>query len=79
MGNKQETKYPVVTVHALEGNETLFDHAPIHFDTGVTKLHGKNPQFKFELGWLHREDFDDMVKEVWNWQVTGKTPHPKVE
>ena len=45
-----ENKYPLVSVRALERIDSLSDHAPILLDTGETKLHGKKPQFKFELG-----------------------------
>ena len=31
-------------------------------------------QFKFELGWLHRDGFSDMVKRVWERPVPGLTP-----
>ena len=29
---------------------------------------------KFELGWLHRDGFGDMVKEIWEQPVGGSTP-----
>ena len=31
-------------------------------------------QFKFELGWLLRDGFDDLVKEIWLKPVAGRTP-----
>ena len=52
---KRENKYPLVSVRALERIDSLSDHAPILLDTGDTKLHGKKPQFKFELSWLNCE------------------------
>ena len=64
MNTDWETKYPMVSVRALERIEKLSDHAPLLLDTGSDLLKGKQPQFKFELGWLHREGFSDMVKEV---------------
>ena len=64
----------MVSVRALERIEKLSDHAPLLLDTGSEMLRGKQPQFKFELGWLHREGFSDMVKEVWKRPVKGNTP-----
>jgi hypothetical protein len=29
-------------------------------------------RFRFELGWLHRDGFQEMVAEVWNREVRGK-------
>lgn len=64
----------MVSVRVLDRIEALSDHVPLLLDTDDTKLHGKIPQFKFELGWIHRDGFADMVKEVWNRPVTGQTP-----
>ena len=58
-----ENKYPLVSVHALEHIDALSDHAPILLDTGETTLHGKKPQFKFELGWLNRDGFVDTSRK----------------
>jgi hypothetical protein len=33
-----------------------------------------NHQFKFELAWLQREGFHDMVKSVWNRPVVDSSP-----
>ena len=54
----------MVTVRALERIEALSDHAHILLSTGTPKPHD-NHQCKFELGWLHRDGFDELVKEVW--------------
>ena len=62
------------SVRALERIDALSDHAPILLDTGDTKLLGKKPQFKFELGWLNRDGFAEMVKEVWERPVHGQNP-----
>ena len=67
-------KYPMVWVSALECIEALSDHAPILLDTSETKLKGKTPQFKLELGWFSRDGFADMVEEVWNRPVPGQNP-----
>ena len=73
MDTEWENKYPLVSVRALEQIESLSDHAPILFSSGVPKPHMQH-HFKFELGWLHRDGFDDLVKEVWSRPVAGASP-----
>jgi hypothetical protein len=74
MDTKWGAKHRMVTIHDVERIEALSNHAPLLLGIGATKLHGKSPQFKFELGWLHRDGFADIVKEVWNNSVTGQSP-----
>jgi hypothetical protein len=57
-------------VHLVEG---LSDHTPILLTTLTLRPPCKRP-FKFELAWLHMEGFSDLVKEVWESHVTGRTP-----
>jgi hypothetical protein len=73
-----EDKYPMVSVRALERIEKLSDHAPILLTTGTPRPLCKRP-FKFELGWLQREGFHDMVKKVWERPVAGNNPHNEME
>jgi hypothetical protein len=68
-----ESKFPLVSVRALERIEGLSDHAPILLTTGTPKPHN-NHRFKFELGWLQREGFHDMVKNVWERPSTASSP-----
>jgi hypothetical protein len=68
-----ESKFPMVSIHALERIEGFSDHAPILLTTGTPKPLG-NHQFKFELGWLQRDRFHDMVKTVWGRPVTPIFP-----
>jgi hypothetical protein len=63
MDTDWEDKYPIVSVRALEHIEKLSDHAPILLTIGTPRLICKHP-FKFELEWLHREGFHDMVKRL---------------
>ena len=62
----------MVSVRALERIEALSDHAPILLTIGTPRPYCKC-QFKFELGWLHREEFVDMVKSVWDRPVPGQS------
>jgi hypothetical protein len=73
MDSDWEDKYPMVSVRALERIEALSDHAPILLTTGSLRPQCRQ-QFKFELGWLHRDGFHDMVKSVWERPVVGSTP-----
>jgi hypothetical protein len=68
-----ENKYPVVSFQTLPRIEGLSDHTPILLTTVTLTPPCKRP-FKFELAWLHMEGFSDLVKEVWESHVTGRTP-----
>jgi hypothetical protein len=68
-----ESKFPMVFVRDLERIEGFSDHAPIFLTTGMPKPPSKH-RFKFELGWLQREGFHDMVKNVWERPVTASSP-----
>jgi hypothetical protein len=73
MDTDWEDKFPMVTVRALELIEGLSNHAPILLTTGTPRPPCKR-SFKFELGWLQREEFHDMVKAVWERPVLGQSP-----
>jgi hypothetical protein len=63
----------MVSVRALERIEKLSDHASILLTTGTPRPPLKRP-FKFELGWLQRDGFHDMVRRVWKRPVSGNNP-----
>jgi hypothetical protein len=42
----------------------ISDHKLLLLDTGHAPSSGNQPLFKFELGWLLRDGFGDMVKEI---------------
>ena len=73
MNTDWEFKFPMVSVRTLERIEVLSDHAPILLTTGLPRQQCKR-QFKFELGWLHREGFHELVKKVWERPVAGSNP-----
>ena len=73
MDSRWEDKHPLVTVRALERAEAFSDHAPILLSTGSSTSPIK-PQFKFELGWLLRDGFDDLVKRIWAQPAVGNSP-----
>jgi hypothetical protein len=68
-----ESKFPMISVRALERIKGFSDHAPILLTTGTPKPLG-NHRFKFELGWLQRDGFLDMVKTVWDRSVAATSP-----
>jgi hypothetical protein len=68
-----ESKFPMVFIRALERIEGFPDHVPILLTTGTPKSHNKH-QFKFELRWLQREGFHEMVMNVWERPITATSP-----
>jgi hypothetical protein len=67
-----EQNYPLATVDAL--NREISDHTPLLLSTGENAKPKKQPPFKFELGWLLKDGFFDMVSEVWSKETRGSTP-----
>ena len=66
-----EYKFPHTTVHAL--TREISDHTPLLLSTNNLSP-TYQPQFKFELGWLLRDRFCDMVKNVWQETVVNSSP-----
>jgi hypothetical protein len=73
MDSDWEDKFLMVSVRALERIESLSDLAPILMTTGSARPRCAR-HFKFELGWLHRDGFHDMVKSIWERPVVGHSP-----
>jgi hypothetical protein len=67
-----EQNFPLVTVEAL--NKEISDHTPLLLSTEAKAKPKKQPPFKFELGWLLKEGFFEVVSEVWNKETRGSTP-----
>jgi hypothetical protein len=67
-----EQKYPVSTIEAL--TRELSDHTPLLLNTGDPAHRGNTHQFKFELGWMTRDGFHDMVANVWQRASWGNSP-----
>jgi hypothetical protein len=67
-----EQNYPLATVEAL--NREISDHTPLLLSTGEKAIPKRQAPFKFDLGWLLREGFFEMVSEVWNKETRGNTP-----
>ena len=71
MSTEWEHKFHLSSVVAL--NRDISDHTPLLLNT---KSSSNNVQhsFKFELGWLLRDGFVDMVKEVCSSVDEGNSP-----
>jgi hypothetical protein len=57
-----ELAHPLFMVVALP--RAISDHTPLLIDTGQSSSGNNIPMFKFEFGWLLRDGFMDMVREV---------------
>jgi hypothetical protein len=66
-----EERFPLSTIIAL--TREISDHTPLLLNTGEGSKVSKQPMFKFELGWLLRDDFFDLVAEVWRKEKKGVT------
>jgi exonuclease III len=55
-----ELAHPLSTVVALP--RAISDHTPLLIDMGQSSTGNNIPMFKFELGWLLRDGFMDMVR-----------------
>ena len=66
-----EAKYPHTTVYAL--TREISDHTPLLLSTNNPSS-AYQPQFKFELGWLLRDGFCEMVTDVWNSTLVDGSP-----
>jgi hypothetical protein len=72
MDTDWEDKFPMVSVRTVESIEGLLYRS--HISTTGTPIPSFALQFKFEIGWLHREGFHDMVKTVWERPIVGRMP-----
>jgi hypothetical protein len=53
-------------------NQNISDHTPLLLNTGISTSTPMHKNFKFELSWLLREGFFDLVKSIWiqDWVAT---------
>ena len=66
-----EDKYPHMSVQLL--SREILDHTPLLLGTGqrFTNCHY---QFKFELGWLLCDGFQEMICDIWQSVQQGSNP-----
>jgi hypothetical protein len=70
-----EQNFPLATVEAL--NREIFDHTPLLLSLGEKAKSKKQLPFKFELSWLLKDGFFEVVTEVWKKESRGTTPMQK--
>ena len=57
-----DSKFPRTIIQAL--TREISDHTPLFLNTGDPSTSTCPPVFKFELGWLLRDGFMDMVRDI---------------
>ena len=67
-----EQKFLLASVQAL--TREISDHTPLLLDRGEPSHRGNARNFKFELGWLTRGGFFDLVREVCESENRGWSP-----
>ena len=68
-------KYPLVSVHAL--TRTGSDHTPLLIDTRNQNFLGNKARISFELSWLRKMGFYDLVAREWSSCVDSGSPIEK--
>ena len=59
-------------VHAMTRSGS--DHTPLIIDSGKHAHLGNKAMFSFELSWLRKEGFYDLITREWNSVTTGSSP-----
>lgn len=75
MSTEWEQKFPLSTLQAL--TREISDHTPLLLNTGEASSLGNQQEFKFELGWLLRDGFFDMIKDLWTQTIAYGTTMEK--
>lgn len=71
MSPNWELKFPNVTVQALD--RFWSDHTPLLLNGMAPTNLGNHYEFKFELAWLIRDGFHDMVSSIWQQENRGES------
>jgi hypothetical protein len=69
MAIEWEQKFPLSIVVGL--TRDISNHTPLLLDTGQSSSCNYHNVFKFELGWLLRDGFADMVRNIWTNEDKG--------
>ena len=67
-----EDKFPLSTVEPRDRD--ISDHTPLVLNTGASTHSANQCPFKFERGCLIRDGLYDMVVNIWQSDVSGRTP-----
>jgi hypothetical protein len=71
MSPEWELKFPNVTVQTFDRSRS--DHMPLLLNDKAPTSLRNFLEFKFELGWLVREGFFDLVSSIWQQESRGET------
>ena len=71
MSLEWELKFPKFIVEAL--NIFCSNHTPLLLNRRVASQFRNHTSFKFELGWLIRDGFHDMISSIWQQETRGDT------
>jgi exonuclease III len=71
MTTEWEEKFSFTTVHTLP--REISDYTPILLNSGDTNSRVSEPLFNFKSGWLLRDGFVHMIREIWNSSMKGDT------
>jgi hypothetical protein len=52
----------------------ISDHTPLLLNSGETSTSGNEPLFTFECGWLLRDGFIEMIREIWSSHMEENNP-----
>jgi hypothetical protein len=63
MTTEWKEKFSLFTVQTLTREAS--HHTPLLLNSGESSHMATQPIFKFELGWLLRDGFTEMVKDIW--------------
>ena len=66
-----ENQFPLATVEPRDRN--ISDHTPLVLNNGASTHCNQNRPFKFERGWLLRDEFYDKVANIWQSPCLGST------
>jgi hypothetical protein len=67
-----ENNFPLTMVEARDRN--ISDHSPLVVSTGASIHQSRTRPFRFKRGWFLRDDFYDMVANIWQSENSGSCP-----
>jgi hypothetical protein len=64
-----ELKFPKVVVESLVRSH--LDHTPMLLNGSMASQIDNHTLFRFELGWIIRDGFHDMISTIWYQETSG--------
>jgi hypothetical protein len=72
MTTEWEEKFHLSTAQALP--QKISDHTPLLLKSEDDTTWSSQPMFKFETGWLLRDGFIDMIRDIWSYTSSEGSP-----